>query len=113
MRDKKWDKDLHIKPGTVLRCDIHLEEKGEDLVDLSPIFASVPNLHVAKFNRKLPKDSSRAYCPPRRLHEAFGYLDRTAAHDKMQQFRQNEGAKTNEILWGGQTWILVTKAGGF
>lgn len=100
-----------MKPGTILRCDIQLEDEDQDLANLSPVFASIPNLHVAKFNRKLIRNKSEAYCPPRRLHEAFGQLDDTTAHDKMQQFRKQEGAKTDEILWGGQTWILVTGAG--
>lgn len=112
LRAKKWDVDWKIKPGTVLRCDIEVE--GELGLNTSVTFASVADLHAAKLNRKKlysPKETESQVSHPRRLCEAFGRLDQSMDQDRMQHFRGHEGSKEDEILWVGQTWLLITSAG--
>ncbi|KAK1845040.1 hypothetical protein CCHR01_12307 [Colletotrichum chrysophilum] len=102
IRKMKLDEEWHIKPGTVLRCDTKPGEK----VPASVTFMSVPYLYADSFKSPQRKYHADDTCLPRRLHEALSSLG-SADEDKRQHFRRNEGQAKHQVLWIGQTWIIV------
>ncbi len=107
IRAKKLDDEWYIKPGTTLRCDSDPKEKH----GLSAIFTSIPHLHTGSFKHASGPQTGEGVCPERRLHEAFDQLNTSLDRDKNQQFRLHEGSVADQILWCGQTWLLVTASG--
>ncbi|KAH7129253.1 hypothetical protein EDB81DRAFT_140310 [Dactylonectria macrodidyma] len=111
LQDKKLGKSRntwYIKTGTVIRCDVDSDGK----TNASALFVSIPQLQVDSFNRTTNVQLRKGICLPRRLHEMFHPYDTSLTRDKNQLFRSHEGAQSDEVLWIGDTWVLIIDSVG-
>lgn len=112
VHDKKLNKsrsNWFVQPGTVLRCDV--DSGGKTVA--SAIFASIPQVQVDSFARKINVKFRKGVCVPRRLHETFNPYDTSFERDKNQIFRKEDGATADNILWVCETWVLIVDSGIF
>lgn len=110
LQDKKLGKSRntwYIKTGTVIRCDVDSDGK----TNASALFVSIPQIQVDSFNRTSNVQLRKGVCLPRRLHEMFHPYDTSLTRDKNQLFRSHEGAQSDEVLWIGDTWVLIIDSG--
>ncbi|KAL6412077.1 hypothetical protein AUP68_04459 [Ilyonectria robusta] len=111
LHDKKLGKSRntwYIKTGTVIRCDVDADGK----TNASALFVSVPQLQADSFNRTSNVQLRSGICLPRRLHEMSHPYDTSLIRDKNQLFRSHEGAQSDEVLWIGDTWVLIIDSVG-
>ena len=90
-----------------MRCDV----EGGASTTATVTFLSVPYLYADSFGRSFKKLNTKGACVPRRLHEAFYPFDTSLERDKNQIFKQQEGSNNNQVLWIGETWILIVGSG--